>query len=148
MYCFLKFHETMIRGDIAQGWLAKEIKWATSWQNQQNECVPKEVSDHPGHPRKPRTDLSLLWAHRSFGWVCREVAQMLTNISPYIPIVLWSFSWNIMPQTPVMLLHPDNEYTNPNWTTSLCNRRGLNLQSLVAWSRCSAQWSKLALARH
>ena len=24
--------------------------WATTWQNQQNECVPSEVSDQPGHP--------------------------------------------------------------------------------------------------
>ena len=24
--------------------------WATTWQNQQNECAPSEVSDQPGHP--------------------------------------------------------------------------------------------------
>ena len=24
--------------------------WATTWQNQQNECVPSEDSDQPGHP--------------------------------------------------------------------------------------------------
>ena len=24
--------------------------WATTWQNQQNECVPSEISDQPGHP--------------------------------------------------------------------------------------------------
>ena len=24
--------------------------WATSWQNQQNECAPSEDSDQPGHP--------------------------------------------------------------------------------------------------
>ena len=23
--------------------------WATSWQNQQNDCVPSEDSDQPGH---------------------------------------------------------------------------------------------------
>ena len=25
-------------------------KWAASWQNQQNDCVPWEDSDQPGHP--------------------------------------------------------------------------------------------------
>ena len=24
--------------------------WATSWQNQQNDCAPSEDSDQPGHP--------------------------------------------------------------------------------------------------
>ena len=28
-------------------WLCK---WATTWQNQQNECAPSEDSDQPGHP--------------------------------------------------------------------------------------------------
>ena len=28
----------------------QKIMWATSWQNQQNECVPSEDSDQPGHP--------------------------------------------------------------------------------------------------
>ena len=27
-----------------------EWKWAASWQNQQNDCVPSEDSDQPGHP--------------------------------------------------------------------------------------------------
>ena len=26
------------------------IKWAATWQNQQNECAPSEDSDQPGHP--------------------------------------------------------------------------------------------------
>ena len=26
------------------------IIWATSWQNQQNDCAPSEDSDQPGHP--------------------------------------------------------------------------------------------------
>ena len=25
-------------------------KWATTWQNQQNDCAPSEDSDQPGHP--------------------------------------------------------------------------------------------------
>ena len=25
------------------------LKWATTWQNQQNECAPSEDSDQPGH---------------------------------------------------------------------------------------------------
>ena len=27
-----------------------KINWATTWQNQQNECAPSEDSDQPGHP--------------------------------------------------------------------------------------------------
>ena len=26
------------------------VKWAVLWQNQQNDCVPSEDSDQPGHP--------------------------------------------------------------------------------------------------
>ena len=26
------------------------VLWATTWQNQQNECVPSDGSDQPGHP--------------------------------------------------------------------------------------------------
>ena len=26
------------------------VKWAATWQNQQNECAPSEDSDQPGHP--------------------------------------------------------------------------------------------------
>ena len=29
-------------------WKQKQ-KWATSWQNQQNDCAPSEDSDQPGH---------------------------------------------------------------------------------------------------
>ena len=29
------------------------MKWAASWQNQQNECTPSEDSDQPGHPPSP-----------------------------------------------------------------------------------------------
>ena len=28
----------------------RTINWATTWQNQQNECAPSEDSDQPGHP--------------------------------------------------------------------------------------------------
>ena len=27
-----------------------DVKWAATWQNQQNECAPSEDSDQPGHP--------------------------------------------------------------------------------------------------
>ena len=29
-------------------WVKSGHKWATTWQNQQNECVPSEDSDQPG----------------------------------------------------------------------------------------------------
>ena len=37
--------------------------WATSWQNQQNECAPSEDSDQPGHP----PSLIRVFAVRSMG---------------------------------------------------------------------------------
>ena len=36
--------------------------WATTWQNQQNECAPSEDSDQPD----AQDDLSLHWAHSHF----------------------------------------------------------------------------------
>ena len=73
-------------------------RWATTWQNQQNECAPGEDSDQPGHPPRvfavrmkkawvlsyplsaqrrlcsdwadAQADLSLRWAHtHSVGFV-------------------------------------------------------------------------------
>ena len=38
-------------------------KWAATWQNQQNECVPSEDSDEPGHP----PSLIRIFAVRSTG---------------------------------------------------------------------------------
>ena len=48
----------LIARSILSGPLDFEIKrvacsfniWATTWQNQQNECTPSEDSDQPGHP--------------------------------------------------------------------------------------------------
>ena len=41
--------------------------WATSWQNQQNECAPSEDSDQPGHPpsliRVFAVRMKKLWVH-------------------------------------------------------------------------------------
>ena len=44
--CFEDLHDCI-------GWKrVKQLnaKWATTWQNQQNDCVPSEDSDQPGHP--------------------------------------------------------------------------------------------------
>ena len=38
------------------------IIWATTWQNQQNECAPSEDSDQPGHPQWVAKDPSFLHA--------------------------------------------------------------------------------------
>ena len=51
--CFLNLHfsEWFAFGLI---WSCKNFSlwfnWATTWQNQQNECAPSEDSDQPGHP--------------------------------------------------------------------------------------------------
>ena len=31
-------------------WYIISLIWATTWQNQQNECAPSKDSDQPGHP--------------------------------------------------------------------------------------------------
>ena len=36
-------------------------KWATSWQNQQNDCAPSEDSDQPGHPPSLGSSLCAQW---------------------------------------------------------------------------------------
>ena len=45
-------------------------KWAASWQNQQNDCVPSEDSDQPGHPpsliRVFAVRSTLRWVHGNF----------------------------------------------------------------------------------
>ena len=82
--------------------------WATSWQNQQNDCAPSKDSDQPGQSslcthwvaKDPsflhadsedwsdwvdaQADLSLRWAHMPFCWFCHEVAQfMIKSLSWY-----------------------------------------------------------------
>ena len=58
------------------------VKWATTWQNQQSDCVPSEDSErklgslatHSAHSED--SGLSSLGAH-SFCWFCHVVAQMV-----------------------------------------------------------------------
>ena len=46
------------------------IKWAASWQNQQNDCASsKDWAD-------AQADLSLRWLHMPLCWFCDEAAQM------------------------------------------------------------------------
>ena len=40
------------------------IKWAASWQNQQNDCAPSEDSDQPGYPLRKLGFLATHWVHR------------------------------------------------------------------------------------
>ena len=81
------------------------LKWATSWQNKQNDLCAQQNSDQPGHPpsliftvlavrsmgskgpcRQRRlwsdwadaqADLSLCWAHMPFCWFCHEAAHFI-----------------------------------------------------------------------
>ena len=55
--------------DIRQ--VSIKLIWATTWQNQQNECAPSEDSDQPGHRlwldwADAQADLSLRWVHTHF----------------------------------------------------------------------------------
>ena len=89
-------------------------KWATSWQNQQNECAPSEDSDQPGHlpslirvfavrmkkawvlsyPLSAQRRLIRLggypcWSEFSLGaqplcWFCHIVAQIILCLFRYI----------------------------------------------------------------
>ena len=63
-----------------------QIKWATSWQNQQNGCAPSEDSDQPGHPpsmirvfavrMEKALALSFPLEHRSFCRFCLVPVQL------------------------------------------------------------------------
>ena len=55
--------------------------WATSWQNQQNDCVPRKLGSLAtqwAHSKDwsdwAEVDLSLCWAHRSVCWFCHVTA--------------------------------------------------------------------------
>ena len=37
------------------------LKWAATWQNQQNECAPSKGSDQPGHQHKIRSLITSLF---------------------------------------------------------------------------------------
>ena len=37
------------------------VKWATTWQNQQSDCVPSEDSDQPGHTQSDQSSLCAQW---------------------------------------------------------------------------------------
>ena len=102
-------------------WLVLRImvhNWATTWQNQQNECAPSEDSDQPGHShslirvftvRMKKAwvlsyQLSTQWwlirlggcpgwsesllGAHSFCFFCHEVAHIFTILKTYFSILL------------------------------------------------------------
>ena len=62
-----------------------EIKWAASWQNQQNDCASSEDSDQPGHP--PRLVIVVavgihpVWSESSLcaQWVAKDPSFLLAD---------------------------------------------------------------------
>ena len=45
----MQFHTLLSKYEIKEN-IKTEWIWATTWQNQQNECAPSKDSDRPGHP--------------------------------------------------------------------------------------------------
>ena len=56
-----------------------KLIWATTWQNQQNECVPSEDSDQPGNPPRPVWSESLLGAQ----WVANDPCFLHADSEDY-----------------------------------------------------------------
>ena len=118
-------------------------KWATTWQNQQNECAPSEDSDQPGHPHSSCGQQRLHadsgcpgWSLSSLGaqphcWFCHVAAHIcfpiplarteIKIITPD-PVLTWLLhSYNHIPftcdhliHTATSLSHMTNQYTLPH----------------------------------
>ena len=50
MHCVTLLLQTLNLLYIRKAWSTEKGLWATTWQNQQNDCAPSKDSDHPGHP--------------------------------------------------------------------------------------------------
>ena len=65
-------------------------KWATTWQNQQNECAPSEDSDKPEHP--PVWSESSLSAWRNLGSLATHWAHSEdSDQTGRMPRLIWVF---------------------------------------------------------
>ena len=67
------------------------IIWATTWQNQQNECAPSEDSDQPGHPP------SLIRFFSCAQWVAKNPRFLLADSEDSdqagrMPRLIWVFA--------------------------------------------------------
>ena len=79
--------------NTANGLSPKEqmIKWAATWQNQQNECAPSEVSDQLGH--LPSLIRSSLCAH----WIAKDPRFLQVDFEDsdqtgQMPRLIWVFA--------------------------------------------------------
>ena len=60
-------HDRKLFGDNEKITSLTVLKWAASWQNQQNDCAPSKDSDQAGHPPSPQSSathwrLRRLWS--------------------------------------------------------------------------------------
>ena len=70
---------------LANIWIITEVKWATSWQNQQCGYAASNDSDLPGHPRMPR----LIWVFAG----CTIILLVLSRDGSYfmlLKVVHWA----------------------------------------------------------
>ena len=143
------------------------MKWATTWQNQQNVCAPSEDSDQPGHPpslitvfavrmkktwvltyplsAQRRLDqtgrkprlISLRWVH-SFCWFCHVVAQIY-HITELVTFLLDHINTNLMNQ----YVHCEQLENEPpddkTQQNDLCAQRTLR----SAWASAQSDQSSL-----
>ena len=73
-------------------WITAFLRWAATWQNQQNECVPIEDSDHP--PRLTRVFVvrSMVAKDPSFLYADSEDSDQTGRI----PRLIWDFVGRIL----------------------------------------------------
>ena len=76
------------------------LKWAATWQNQQNECAPSEDSDQPRHPPslislgiRPVWSESSLSAWRKLGSLATQKAHIKASVQTgRMPKLIWVFA--------------------------------------------------------
>ena len=76
--------------------------WATTWQNQQNECAPSEDSDQPGHPPSLIRVFAVGcpgWSESSLcaQWIAKDPSSLLADSKDsdqtgQMPRLIWVFA--------------------------------------------------------
>ena len=74
---------------LTMSWIG--YKWATSWQNKQNDCAPSEDSDQPGHPPSLIRDFACApWVVKDSGFLRADSED--SDRTGWMPRLIWVFA--------------------------------------------------------
>ena len=77
--------------ELATSFSVTQHKWATSWQNQQNDCVPNEDSDQPGHsPVRSESSLCPQWVAKDPSFLHADSKD--SEQTGRMPRLIWVFA--------------------------------------------------------